>query len=90
MSYVCAHCLAESRNPNDLKNLYCGRCHRFADGDTAEEREAKLNADLDWMLRRYPAEHVLAVLRKFGQEITDPDEIARIERMFAGRKNRLH
>ncbi|WP_135913528.1 quinolinate synthase NadA [Mesorhizobium sp. M00.F.Ca.ET.216.01.1.1] len=42
------------------------------------------------MLRRYPAEHVLAVLRKFGQEITDPDEIARIERMFDPRKDRLH
>jgi ribosomal protein S27AE len=30
-SYVCARCGAESFNPNDIRERYCGRCHAFAD-----------------------------------------------------------
>jgi predicted RNA-binding Zn-ribbon protein involved in translation (DUF1610 family) len=30
-SFVCPRCGAESHNPNDIVNRYCGRCHRFTD-----------------------------------------------------------
>lgn len=28
-SFVCPDCKAESFNPNDIANRYCGRCHAF-------------------------------------------------------------
>jgi ribosomal protein S27AE len=30
-SYACQACGAVSFNPNDIRERYCGRCHRFAD-----------------------------------------------------------
>jgi hypothetical protein len=30
-SFVCPHCGAESFNPNDIRERYCGRCHQFED-----------------------------------------------------------
>lgn len=28
-SITCTRCRAKSYNANDIRNLYCGRCHRF-------------------------------------------------------------
>ena len=30
-TYVCPRCGAKSWHPDDAKNKYCGRCHRFED-----------------------------------------------------------
>lgn len=30
-SFVCPRCGAESFNPNDISERYCGRCHVFVD-----------------------------------------------------------
>jgi hypothetical protein len=30
-TFVCPHCGAASHNPNDVRERYCGRCHRFVD-----------------------------------------------------------
>ena len=35
-SFICPRCGAESFNPNDIRERYCGRCHVFVD-DAAEE-----------------------------------------------------
>lgn len=29
MTYTCPRCHASSENPNDERERYCGRCHRF-------------------------------------------------------------
>lgn len=29
--FVCPRCGAESFNPNDIRERYCGRCHVFVD-----------------------------------------------------------
>jgi hypothetical protein len=34
-SFVCQHCGAESFNPNDIRERYCGRCHAFVDDPPA-------------------------------------------------------
>ena len=33
-SYQCPYCRAVSYHPDDIKNQYCGACHRFADGSS--------------------------------------------------------
>jgi ribosomal protein S27AE len=33
-SFVCPRCGAESYNPNDIRESYCGRCHVFVDDPT--------------------------------------------------------
>jgi hypothetical protein len=38
-SFVCPHCGAESFNPNDIRERYCGRCHAYVD-DIAVMMEA--------------------------------------------------
>jgi hypothetical protein len=40
VSYTCPHCGATSHNPNDERERYCGRCHRFADDETGLRRYA--------------------------------------------------
>ena len=30
-AFVCPYCGAESHNPNDVRERYCGRCHVFVD-----------------------------------------------------------
>lgn len=30
ITYTCPHCGAVSNNPNDAREEYCGRCHRWA------------------------------------------------------------
>jgi ribosomal protein S27AE len=30
-SFTCQRCGAKSYNPNDIRERYCGRCHRWAD-----------------------------------------------------------
>ncbi len=31
LQYACPHCGAVTRNPNDAKHRYCGRCCRYGD-----------------------------------------------------------
>lgn len=30
-AFVCPHCSLTSYNPNDIRERYCGRCHRVVD-----------------------------------------------------------
>ena len=39
-SFVCPHCGAESFNPNDIAQRYCGRCHAFIVDDWPPSPEA--------------------------------------------------
>jgi hypothetical protein len=41
-SFICPHCGAESFNPNDISELYCGRCHVFVD-DASNHRRTDMN-----------------------------------------------
>ena len=38
--FVCPFCSIINVNPNDVRERYCGRCHRFVD-DPTPDRAAK-------------------------------------------------
>jgi hypothetical protein len=37
--FTCPDCGATSYNPNDIREGYCGRCHRWTGVASAEERD---------------------------------------------------
>jgi hypothetical protein len=43
-SFTCPFCGALSHNPNDARERYCGRCHRFVDDASWVEAEVELFA----------------------------------------------
>ena len=46
-SFICPHCGAESFNPNDIRERYCGRCHAFIVDDWPPSPEAYRDESFD-------------------------------------------
>ncbi len=45
-TYKCPYCNMVSHNPNDVKEGYCGNCHRYSQ-EPAEEGDPRIEPDYD-------------------------------------------
>lgn len=74
-SITCPHCHRTSYNPNDMRERYCGACHRYHDDGFALGTEA----DEPQLLVLTPdqvAEIERQLRRKFTKQIRKPNRLA--------------